>query len=63
MPGTARPESSRRPSTSKNPDEDAAGLDLVALKARTGPASSTPYPTGYGFGGVNASVIFKRWDG
>jgi 3-oxoacyl-[acyl-carrier-protein] synthase II len=46
----------------ENPDEDAAGLDLVALKSR--PASfDYALSNGFGFGGVNASVIFKRWDG
>lgn len=46
----------------ENPDEDAAGLDLVALKSR--PATfDYALSNGFGFGGVNASVIFKRWDG
>ena len=42
------------------PDELAAGLDLVGPKARK---ASFDYAlsNGFGFGGVNASVIFKRW--
>ena len=46
----------------ENPDEDAAGLDLVALAARK---ASFDYAlsNGFGFGGVNASVVFKRWEG
>jgi 3-oxoacyl-[acyl-carrier-protein] synthase II len=44
----------------EDPDEDAAGLDLVALEAR--PVSfDYALSNGFGFGGVNASVIFKRW--
>jgi 3-oxoacyl-[acyl-carrier-protein] synthase II len=44
------------------PDEAAAGLDLVALEARK---MSFDYAlsNGFGFGGVNASVVFKRWQG
>ena len=46
----------------ENPDEDAAGLDLVALASRQ---ANFDYAlsNGFGFGGVNASVIFKRWAG
>lgn len=44
------------------PDAAAEGLDIVALKAR--PAALTyALSNGFGFGGVNASVIFKRWGG
>lgn len=43
-----------------NPDEAAEGLDLVALTARK--ASMTyALSNGFGFGGVNASVLFRRW--
>ncbi len=43
----------------ENPDDTSAGLDLVALEARS---ISCDYAlsNGFGFGGVNASVIFKR---
>ncbi|HDS1738506.1 beta-ketoacyl-ACP synthase II [Pseudomonas putida] len=45
-----------------NPDAVAAGLDLVALNAR--PMSIThALSNGFGFGGVNASVLFRRWEG
>lgn len=46
----------------ENPDEDAAGLDLVALRARKA-SFDHALSNGFGFGGVNASVIFKRWEG
>ncbi|RAK58081.1 beta-ketoacyl-ACP synthase II [Phenylobacterium deserti] len=44
----------------ETPDERAAGLDLVGPAAR---AASFDYAlsNGFGFGGVNASVIFRRW--
>lgn len=44
-----------------NPDAAAEGLDLVALEARK---TSIEYAlsNGFGFGGVNASVLFRRWD-
>ena len=44
------------------PDPAAEGLDLVALTARP---LTTDYAlsNGFGFGGVNASVLFKRWEG
>ena len=46
----------------EHPDEDALGLDLVALTSRQ---ASFDYAlsNGFGFGGVNASVVFKRWTG
>jgi 3-oxoacyl-[acyl-carrier-protein] synthase II len=44
----------------ENPDEDAAGLDLVAKTARP-LAMEHAISNGFGFGGVNASVVFKRW--
>ncbi|MCJ8207152.1 beta-ketoacyl-ACP synthase II [Pseudomonas sp. RGM2987] len=43
-----------------NPDEAADGLDLVGLKARTMPITHA-LSNGFGFGGVNASVLFRRW--
>ncbi|HDT5147147.1 TPA: beta-ketoacyl-ACP synthase II [Klebsiella michiganensis] len=44
-----------------NPDEAGQGLDLVALKAR--PAAITyALSNGFGFGGVNASLLFRRWE-
>jgi len=44
-----------------NPDEAAVGLDLVGLAARK--ASITyALSNGFGFGGVNASVLFRRWE-
>jgi len=44
-----------------NPDEAAQGLDFVALKARNA-AITYALSNGFGFGGVNASVVFRRWD-
>lgn len=43
-----------------NPDKDADGLDIVALNARN---SNIRYAlsNGFGFGGVNASVLFRQW--
>jgi 3-oxoacyl-[acyl-carrier-protein] synthase II len=46
----------------ETPDEAAAGLDLVALEARKA-AFDYALSNGFGFGGVNASVLFKRWAG
>lgn len=45
-----------------NPDEAAAGLDLVRGSARPMPMEYA-LSNGFGFGGVNASVLFKRWEG
>lgn len=45
-----------------NPEEAAAGLDLVALNARSMPITHA-LSNGFGFGGVNASVLFRRWEG
>ena len=45
-----------------DPDEAAAGLDLVALSARPMPITHA-LSNGFGFGGVNASVLFRRWEG
>ena len=44
------------------PDPAAEGLDLVALTARKLPLDYA-LSNGFGFGGVNASVLFKRWVG
>ncbi|SFL96855.1 beta-ketoacyl-ACP synthase II [Pseudomonas sp. NFACC46-3] len=44
-----------------SPDEAAAGLDLVGLKARKMPITHA-LSNGFGFGGVNASVLFRRWE-
>ena len=38
------------------------GLDLVALTARRAPLRYA-LSNSFGFGGVNASVLFKRWEG
>ncbi|WP_335944725.1 beta-ketoacyl-ACP synthase II [Pseudomonas sp. G166] len=44
-----------------HPDEAAEGLDLVALNARKMPITHA-LSNGFGFGGVNASVLFRRWE-
>jgi 3-oxoacyl-[acyl-carrier-protein] synthase II len=44
----------------ENPDEAAAGLDLVAKEARP-VAMEHAISNGFGFGGVNASAVFRRW--
>ncbi|NWA00144.1 beta-ketoacyl-ACP synthase II [Pseudomonas gingeri] len=43
-----------------NPDEAAEGLDLIRRQARP-VAMDYALSNGFGFGGVNASVLFKRW--
>ena len=43
-----------------HPDEAADGLDLVALNSRQLPITHA-LSNGFGFGGVNASVLFRRW--
>lgn len=43
-----------------HPDEAALGLDLVGLEARKMPITYA-LSNGFGFGGVNASVLFRRW--
>jgi 3-oxoacyl-[acyl-carrier-protein] synthase II len=45
-----------------HPDPAAEGLNLVALQARQLPIKYA-LSNGFGFGGVNASVLFKRWTG
>lgn len=42
------------------PDEAAASLNLVAREARRMPLTYA-LSNGFGFGGVNASVLFRRW--
>ena len=44
-----------------NPDEATDGLDLVALSARHMPIHYA-LSNGFGFGGVNASLLFRRWE-
>ncbi|MBZ8132935.1 beta-ketoacyl-ACP synthase II [Afifella sp. IM 167] len=44
----------------ENPDPAAEGVDLVALVARK-MAMEHAISNGFGFGGVNGSVIFRRW--
>ena len=46
----------------ENPDEAAEGLDLVALTARKADLDYA-LSNGFGFGGVNACVLFKKWAG
>lgn len=46
----------------RSPIPAAEGLDIVALTARRA-ALTYALNNGFGFGGVNASVLFKRWDG
>ncbi|MGK9167938.1 beta-ketoacyl-ACP synthase II [Inquilinus limosus] len=46
----------------ENPDPDAEGIDLVAREARPGRIEHA-LSNGFGFGGVNASVLFRRWQG
>ena len=43
-----------------NPDEAASGLNLVALQPRNMPIDYA-LSNGFGFGGVNASLLFRRW--
>lgn len=44
----------------ENPDPAAEGLDIVAGAARP-MAMEHAISNGFGFGGVNASVLFRRW--
>lgn len=44
----------------ESPDPDAEGLDLVGPKARPAQLDHV-LSNGFGFGGVNASIIFGRW--
>ena len=43
----------------ENPDPGADGIDIVAGAARPMPMQNA-ISNGFGFGGVNASVIFRR---
>ncbi|SDT37089.1 beta-ketoacyl-ACP synthase II [Pseudomonas granadensis] len=43
-----------------NPDPASAGVDIVHGQARSMPIEYA-LSNGFGFGGVNASVLFKRW--
>jgi 3-oxoacyl-[acyl-carrier-protein] synthase II len=43
-----------------DPDEAAEGVDLVAGAARP-MAMEHAISNGFGFGGVNASIVLKRW--
>jgi 3-oxoacyl-[acyl-carrier-protein] synthase II len=45
-----------------NPDPASEGVDIVHGKARSMPIEYA-LSNGFGFGGVNASVLFKRWQG
>ena len=44
----------------ENPDEAASGIDLVAREARP-MAMEHAISNGFGFGGVNASIVLRRW--
>lgn len=44
----------------ENPDEDATGVDIVHGQARPA-AIDYAISNGFGFGGVNASILLKRW--
>ncbi|MDO7897501.1 beta-ketoacyl-ACP synthase II [Pseudomonas citrulli] len=43
------------------PDEAAEGLDLVGLRSRKMPITHA-LSNGFGFGGVNASLLLRRWE-
>jgi 3-oxoacyl-[acyl-carrier-protein] synthase II len=44
----------------ENPDEAAAGVDIVTGSARPAKIEHA-LSNGFGFGGVNASILLKRW--
>ena len=44
-----------------HPDEEAEGMNLVALEARP-QKMRYALSNGFGFGGVNASLLLKRWE-
>lgn len=46
----------------ENPDPASQGVDIVHGEARS-MAIEYALSNGFGFGGVNASVLFKRWEG
>ena len=45
-----------------DPDDAAAGLDIVAHRARAHEVS-TAVSNSFGFGGQNTAIIFRRWNG
>ncbi len=45
-----------------NPDEAANGLNIVAKESRKMPLQNA-LTNGFGFGGVNASLLFSKWTG
>ena len=46
----------------EQPDEDAAGVDIVHGAARP-MTINYALSNGFGFGGVNACALFRRWMG
>lgn len=46
----------------ETPDPAAEGLDLIGAEARSAPIEYA-ISNGFGFGGVNASIVLRRWDG
>ncbi|MGF6178506.1 beta-ketoacyl-ACP synthase II [Ensifer sp. 4252] len=46
----------------ETPDPDADGIDIVAGSARS-LSFEHAISNGFGFGGVNASIVFRRWAG
>ena len=50
---------SRQPATGGSTDPGADGIDIVSGHARPMPMQHA-ISNGFGFGGVNASVIFRR---
>lgn len=44
----------------ENPDDAAIGIDIVASTARIASLQHA-LSNGFGFGGVNASILLKRW--
>lgn len=46
----------------EDPDPESAGIDLVAQRARPIDAAFA-MANGFGFGGVNGSLLFRRWSG
>jgi 3-oxoacyl-[acyl-carrier-protein] synthase II len=44
----------------ENPEPASEGVDIVHGKSRSMPIEYA-LSNGFGFGGVNASVLFKRW--
>ena len=45
----------------ENPDEGTAGMDLVPLKAKEKKIKAA-LSNSFGFGGTNASLIFKAYE-